>query len=257
MRVAKTSGLSATVSGTVLPPGDPGADQLEGVGGIQAGAGLALVRTTVAAPGERHPQRLVRRAVRADQRTGAGVEGLRAADQPDRVSAEPHPGQDLGPVVEVPREQPGHELALGGFVEVQIQRALFPEPHPGQRVPYLVPCCQRHGHPLSQGCAVRLVRPARTAHPVLGRPLQRLLTDAWGRSNAGHDKSTARTRRGVFGVFERLSLCVRPLARVGSRPPGIYPSVLVSAFCMKLSAPLTMAPATDSSPPLPPTGQET
>lgn len=25
-------------------------------------------------------------------------------------------------------------------------------------------------------------------------------------------------------MFERLSLCVRPLARVGSRPPGIYPS---------------------------------
>lgn len=73
MRVAKTRGLSATVSRS-LASGDAGADELEGVRGIQARAGLALVRPAVAAPGERHPQRLVRRAVGADQRPGGRVE---------------------------------------------------------------------------------------------------------------------------------------------------------------------------------------
>ncbi len=63
VRVANTSGFSATVTGTVLPPATPGADQVERVRGIEPRARGALVGATVPAPDVCQPERLGRAGV--------------------------------------------------------------------------------------------------------------------------------------------------------------------------------------------------
>lgn len=82
-----------------------------------------------------------------------------------------------------------------------------------------------------------------------------VLTDAWGRSNAGHKEVQGCERGSEFVCLMCLSGCQFVCGlwpRVGRRPPGIYPSRLC-LFCVELSAALRMTPSTDSNPPFPST----
>ena len=124
------AGCRPRCSGTPLPPVDPGPDQVEGVGGVDPGAGRALGGAPVAAADVQHPERAVgpTRTSRGPHRWPVRRCGERAA-QPDRSGAVPDPGGGLGPGVEVPRHQPGGDLPLHLRAEPgQVQPGLLPEP---------------------------------------------------------------------------------------------------------------------------------
>ncbi|GAA2747925.1 hypothetical protein GCM10009868_39340 [Terrabacter aerolatus] len=115
--------------GDAFAADDPGPDEVEGVGGVDAGTGGAVGGATVPAADVQDPERSVGRRERGHDLTGAGVDGLRRAVQANRSGAVSDPGGGLGPGVEVPRQQPGQHLRLGGRVEVvQVERVSVPDP---------------------------------------------------------------------------------------------------------------------------------
>ena len=126
----------------------------------------------------------------------------RAADQPDRVRAEPHPRQDLGPVVEVPREEAGHELALGGRVEVEVERPILPDRIRGSASQTSLRVASDIGAtPFPKGVPCDQCDPAARHTRYLGGPLRMQLTDAWG--------SLKRRTRQINGADEKKCLwCV-------------------------------------------------
>ena len=187
--------------GDGLATGDPGAD-LEGVSGVQAGAGLAPVGPPVAASGERHAQGLVRRAVGADHFPGGGVDGLRAADQPDRVGAEPEARQDLGPVVEVPREQ--RVTSWRSVVSSRSRSSGRSSPNRtggSASQTWLRVASDIGATPFPKGVPCDQCDPAARHTRYLGGPLRMQLTDAWG--------SLKRRTRQINGADEKKCLwCV-------------------------------------------------
>jgi hypothetical protein len=101
--------------GDGLPASDAGADQVEGVRGVDPGAGRALGRAAVPAPHVGDPERLAPAGVGREDLAGNDIDGLGVAVQPDRPRAVPHPGQRLGPGVEARGDQPVPDLELHLF----------------------------------------------------------------------------------------------------------------------------------------------
>ena len=129
--------------------------------------------------------------------------------QPDRPRVVPHPGERLGPGVEAARDQPVPDLlldVLGDWGQVQRRVVAVAGKDSreegregfGDRVPG--PGAHRRHHP-PRGCATRLVRPRRAAHPVRedhDRLVEKRL-DTGVAAAPRHDKP--RTSRTILRVF--------------------------------------------------------
>jgi hypothetical protein len=224
--------------GHCLAADHPGSDQVEHVSRVDPRARRAVGVAPVAARHQGDPERLLTARVRGDDRTGGDVDGLRRAVQPDRVRTVADLGQRLGPGVELGRgeqlaDPPGSGRIQGG----QVQRRVLAVS--GEPVRHQVG--QGGGQPRASPCGHRLHHPRRACHaakdPVLtawhtrseGPPT--LLTPSRRRGplqrrDTRPAKGPIRGQRGSQVSVCNGYLCVRPLPRVGSRPPGeIAPSV--------------------------------
>lgn len=159
-----------------LPAGHPSPDQVEHVRRIQAGAGRTLRRPPVPAPDKHHTQRVVGAGKARQHLTRRCVDAVGGPPQPDRSDTVADPGQRVVPCAEVLRYQPGYDqprhlrrqvvqlqhAAVGAVVVVTPNVVVV-----GRGAGFQL--LEVHGddhHPC--GCAARLVRTRRAAHPVLG-----------------------------------------------------------------------------------------
>ena len=87
VRVTNTHGWSATVAGMPLPPVEPGADELVGVGAVDLGAGRAAGGAAGLAGDRQDAAGFVDGGVAVDQFAGAAVDVVGAAAQQNRLQA--------------------------------------------------------------------------------------------------------------------------------------------------------------------------
>lgn len=96
-----------------LASGDPGADEVEHVRRVDPRAGQTLTGASIPARHVGDPERLIGAAVARHHLSGGQIDRLGAAPQLDRVGAVPDPGDGVGPIPELPRQQPRTRLPRG------------------------------------------------------------------------------------------------------------------------------------------------
>ena len=254
VRVANTSGLSPTVSGTPLPPVTPAR--------IRWNVSAAYIREQDGHTDARrfphrtcsHPERLALEEY--DDSTSPVAVSTVWSEPRSRIGSAQYPTRAAaGPGVEVPRQQPGDDLRLGGGVEVaQVQRLASPPTGTlagaqGDGVPDAVSCCPgAYGHPLPWSgwvCRAADATPRCTAHPVRKGGQRNDREGDAGAAGVAHTPATSRDHdedHEEDGGPENVCVCdgnscVWPLAGVGSRPPGHQARSFVSSgFCVGMSA---------------------
>jgi hypothetical protein len=220
-----------------LPTRDAGADQLEHVRGVQTRTRRALGGPAAAAADVGDPQRLLFAAVGRDDLAGAGVDGLRAAAQPDRTRTVPDPRQRLGPGIEVRGGHQIHDVPLHlPRQRRQVQGRLCPEGREGVREQAgqgvvdnrTSPRAHRLHHP--KGCATRLsaIPPRDTPGSGGSRSLVKKL------QSRHRDRCNAETPR-TKGVRTKKCLCVLRLSVCTASGQGGEPTPggnAPSGFCV-------------------------
>jgi hypothetical protein len=98
--------------GDALAADDSGPDEVEGVRGVDAGAGGAVGGSAVATADMQDAEGFLIRRVRPEDLTRNRVDGLGVASQPDRLGAVADSGGGGGPGVEIAGDEPGGDLLL-------------------------------------------------------------------------------------------------------------------------------------------------
>jgi len=211
-----------------------GADQLEHVAGVKPRTRRAFAGSAVAAPQMGDPQRLPAADVAGQDLAGATIDGLGVAVQPDRVRAVADPGQRLGPSIKAPRGEQFLDLLLDQRCKRRkVQRGVLGVAgesrleQSGQGVCDRVPSRSAHRRSPPKGCATRLVVIPPRGTPGSGGP--RSLAETESRRGDRYCAEPRQTKDLRGRCCSSLcvcsgAMCVRPLARVESRPPGEYPT---------------------------------
>ncbi len=222
-----------------LAAADSGPDQLEHVRRIQPRTRRARGCPAVPAPHMRDLERLLAAGIARQDLAGDPVDGLGAADQPDRVGTVPDTGQRLGPGIEPGRGEQFRDLPRNPVVqEREVERRAFATAREGVREEdrqgggHVRPSPRGHRpHHPEKGVPHGQFAIRRAAHPVQGVRDHQLKNGSRRRDRCNAETRPDRVVQRTNEISE--SLCLQRLSvcglwpEWGADPPGKFPVVRV------------------------------